>query len=364
MSPTPLPAVAAPHAHDQSSVSRIMLHVCLALVPCTVYGFYLFGWPAIILFVLTVGSAIAWEALCFWLLKTPQLKLLDGSAMLTGWLLALSLPPWAPWWIGVGGSFVAIVVGKQIFGGLGYNLFNPAMLARVALLISFPVQMTTWIIPSTVSLHPGLWDSLTVTAGIADGIDAYTGPTILSHIKTQLSVDVSVTQTLSESYQLSSSLFGNSAGSLGETSALLIVAGGVYLLILRIISWHIPAAMLLTTALLATVFNLWDAARYAPASVHLLSGGMMLGAFFIATDLVTSPATKFGQLLFGCGCGLLAFVIRTWGNFPEGVGFAVLFMNALTPLIDLYFKPRVYGRGLDGSPRQAAKLTTQDTKAR
>ena len=354
MSAINLPVASAPHAHDHSSVNRIMLQVCLALFPCTIFGFYLFGWPSVYLFVITVTTAIMWEAICLKLMNQPVSRLRDSSALLTGWLLALSLPPWSPWWMGVGGSFVAIVIGKQLFGGLGYNLFNPAMLARAALLISFPVQMTTWISPGLDIAYPTAMEGLLITfwpAAEPLATDAYTGATLLSHIKTQLSTGVTATATLNESFDATRSFLGQTSGSLGETSALLVALGGIYLLFKRVISWHIPMAMLLTVGGLSAALNGINPDLYAPASVHLLSGGVMLGAFFIATDMVTSPTTRSGQLIFGFGCGLLTYVIRTWGNFPEGVGFAVLFMNSLTPLIDLYFKPKAYGRTLTGAPK-------------
>ena len=344
--------IAAPHAHDHSSVSRIMLHVCWALIPCTLFGLYQFGFPAINLFVLTVASAIGWESLCLYFLKKPQHQLMDGSALLTGWLLALTLPPWAPWWLAVGGSFVAIVVGKQIFGGLGQNVFNPAMLARVALLISFPVQMTVWPITGLGFSDISFVDGLRITADVFQMPDGYTGASALGHLKTELSIGHPASQIINEDFSVWNSILGNTTGSLGETSALLILCGGVWLLFKRIISWHIPVAMLGSCAVLAQLFHWIDPDQYADFRFHLFSGAMMLGAFFIATDMVTSPSSKSGQLVFGVGCGSIAFIIRTWGTFPEAVGFGVLFMNALTPLIDIYFRPRVYGRTYGGTPKR------------
>lgn len=346
--------LSSPHAHDNSSVSRVMLHVCFALTPATLLAFYFFGLPAILLFILTTASAIAFESICLKLLGQSQQRLWDGSALLTGWLLALTLPPWAPWWIGVGGSFIAIVIGKQLYGGLGQNVFNPAMLARVALLISFPVQMTTWAQPLDSFTDVSLGQSLAIifNENIPDGT---TGATALGHLKTELSLGADANTVVAESFSASRAFFGNTAGSLGETSALLILAGGLWLLIMRIITWHIPVAMLATTFILATVFHWVAPEHFGSGLFHVLSGGMIIGAFFIATDLVTSPSSASGKLVFGFGCGALDFIIRTWGGFPEGIGFAVLFMNALTPLIDIYFKPRVYGRRYDGSPRRYAK---------
>jgi electron transport complex protein RnfD len=346
--------ISSPHAHDNSSVNRVMLHVCFALTPCTIYGIYLFGFPALNLFLITCISAILWESMCFKLLGTPQTRLGDGSALLTGWLLALTLPPWAPWWIGVGGSFIAIVIGKQLYGGLGQNVFNPAMLARVALLISFPVQMTTWPDSSAGFSSMSFAQGLSVTLEQETIPDGFTGATALGLLKTELIAGTSAEQIIDNNFSLQQSFFGNTSGSLGETSSLLILAGGLWLLLMRIITWHIPLALLGVTALLSGFFHWFDPSRYADTSFHLTSGGMMLGAFFIATDMVTSPSSKTGQLLFGAGCGAVDFSIRVWGGFPEGMGFAVLFMNALTPLIDIYLRPRVYGRNFRGQSLKAA----------
>ncbi|TGD75065.1 RnfABCDGE type electron transport complex subunit D [Mangrovimicrobium sediminis] len=343
---------AAPHSHAGSSVDRIMLQVCLALVPATVFGLYLFGWPALLLWVITCASAVATEALCLLLQDKPLSRLRDSSALLTGWLLALTLPPWAPWWIGAGGAAFAIAVGKQLYGGVGQNIFNPAMLARVALLVSFPVHMTTWVQPDLLSSGaPGPWAALDIVfgGGIPDGV---TGPTILGEMKTAQGAGT-VSELAAGSFNWLDSLTGSTAGSLGETSELLVLLGGLWLLALRIISWHIPVAMLGTTVLLAAIFHRADPAHYASPLLHLTSGGIMLGAFFIATDYVTSPSSKTGQLIFGAGCAAVLFAIRAWGGFPEGVGFAVLFMNAFTPLLDRYCKPRAYGRNLRGRPTVA-----------
>lgn len=340
--------IASPHAHDHSSINRIMLHVCLALIPCSVYGIYQFGFPALNLFLITCLSAVIWESLCLKLLAIPQSRLRDNSALLTGWLLALTLPPWAPWWIGVGGSFFAIVLGKQLYGGLGQNVFNPAMLARVALLISFPVQMTTWPLAEIGFSQVDFFQGLAITFGNAPIPDGMTGATSLGSLKTEITAGGSASEIIQANFSPLDSFWGSVSGSLGETSVLLILLGGLWLLLMRIISWHIPVSLLATTALLSLFFHWYDPSLYAGAGFHLLSGAMMLGAFFIATDMVTSPSSKSGQLVFGSGCGAVDFAIRTWGGFPEGMGFAVLFMNALTPLIDLYFRPRIYGRNYKG----------------
>jgi len=349
--------ISSPHAHNRSSVQRTMLLVCGALLPATLYGLYLFGWPAINLWLLCLASAVGSEALSLWLAGRSLNACKDGSALLTGWLIAMTLPPWAPWWIAVVGTLFAVMIGKHLYGGLGQNLFNPAMLARIGLLISFPVEMTTWVnvTPLGSANAPGFIDSLAITFGSAPLPDSMTGATVLGHIKTALTVNVGVPESMSQIFTPASAFIGTMRGSLGETSALLILGGGLFLMWKRVISWHIPVAMLGTVAVLATLFSLVHPEGFAPAQVHLLSGAMMLGAFFIATDMVTSPTSYVGQLIFGAGVGAVAFIIRSWGSFPEAVGFAVLFMNALTPIIDRYFRPRIYGYGFSGKPLKVSK---------
>jgi len=352
--------ISGPHTLAGSTVSRTMLWVMLALTPTTLWGLYLFGWPAINLFALSLASALLFEAACLYLAGRPlALTLFDGSALLTAWLLALSLPPWAPWWVAVLGSFLAIVVGKQVFGGLGHNLFNPAMVARVALLVSFPLQLTTWVVPAPLfgEAAPGFAEGLAITFGNL-AFDAHTGASLLGQVKTEFTTGKLLGEILPEGLDPGALLLGRAAGSpggsLGESAALLVLAGGVLLLALGIIRWTIPLSMLGTVALLAGLFHAVDPQHYPGISYHLFSGALLLGAFFIATDLVTSPNSAPGQLLFGAGCGLLVFVIRTFGGYPEGVAFAVLLMNALTPLIDHYLKPRIFGRDRRGRPLAVA----------
>lgn len=348
--------VAAPHTTTSNSPGRIMTLVMLALAPATLYGFWLYGWPSVYLWLITVASAMLGEVFCLRLLnRAARPVLFDGSAMLTGWLLAVSLPPWAPWWIGVFGGLFATMLGKQAFGGLGQNLFNPAMVARVALLISFPVQMTAWIAPLPMfSLGaPGPVEGLLILLrGFPPSLDAMTSATTLGFAKTELSRGIDLFASAVNAPALS--LSGSRAGSLGETAAWLIAAGGMAMMALRIIRWHIPVAMLAGIAIPAAILHAVDPARYLDMGAHLLSGGVMLGAFFIATDYVTSPNAPRGQLIFGFGCGVLTYVIRTWAGYPEGVAFAVLLMNSMTPIIDTYFKPRIYGRDSKGKPLQTA----------
>ncbi len=349
-----LKPVGGPHIHSQNSVSRTMFLVIVALLPATLWGLYLFGWPAINVLLLCCVTAVVAESLCLRLQQKPQqFYLLDGSALLTGWLVAMTMPPWSPFWLAILASAFAIVIGKQIYGGLGQNPFNPAMVARIALLISFPMEMTTWIQPTPLFAEnaPNFFEGLQITFGGWQGqIDQYTGATALSHVQTELGRGIDL-RSLGDGPNNTWQLFtGYTLGSLGETSAMLLLLGGLFLWGMGVISWAIPTAMLGTVFVLSTLFSLYDPLHYAGPIYHLFAGSLMMGAIFIATDLVTSPITRRGQILFGIGCGGLAFVIRTWGNYPEGVGFAVLLMNACTPLIDHYFKPRVFGRDVKGAP--------------
>ena len=346
------PLMAAPHAHGGNSVSRTMLRVQLALVPATLFSFWLFGWPAFFVWALCLASCIGFEALALRLMgnEHPRQTLGDGSALLTGWLLALSLPPWSPWWVPVLGGFIAIIVSKQVFGGLGQNVFNPAMVARVALLVSFPLPLTQWVAPLPFAglVGPGFIESLQLFLSGAPLPDAMASASLLGHSKTELSRGIDLLHSLAGAQAPALSWTGIRSGSLGESASLLLLLGGGYLLLTRVITWHIPLAVLAGLAIPAAIGHAADPGRYLAASSHLLSGAAVLGAFFIATDYVTSPNTASGQILFGLGIGLMTWVIRTWGGYPEGMAFAVLLMNALTPVIDRLFKPRILGRDRRG----------------
>ena len=342
----------APYAHGTSSVRKTMFLVLLALTPATLFNLYLFGWPAIMLFTVTVAACLIVEAGCLSLAGKPVMATLaDCSALLTGWLLAMSLPPWAPWWLGVLGAIFAIAMAKQSFGGLGHNVFNPAMVGRTVLLISFPVAMTTWIVPHPLfsAGAPGFIDALAITFG-GHMPDAVSSASALGHIKTELSRHIPVTQSMADVPGLMDMLLGYRAGSMGETSAILILAGGLFLMYKRIISWHIPLSVMGGLFVMASIFHAVDPARFASGTFHLVSGATFLGAFFIATDYVTSPVTRTGQLIFGISCGVLIWLIRTFAGYPEGVAFAVLLMNSLTPIIDQYTRPRAFGRNRKGEP--------------
>ncbi|OUD13132.1 RnfABCDGE type electron transport complex subunit D [Thioflexithrix psekupsensis] len=346
------PLVSGPHTHAAISVPMVMRQVIYAILPALIFGVVIFGWPSLWLILISVATALATEALALYLFNKPIKPFLnDGSVVLTGLLIAMTLPPWAPWWIAVIGVSFAVLIGKHLFGGLGQNVFNPAMLARVMLLVAFPLELTTWINPTPLFTEgaPSLLESLAITFGGVIPADAYTGATPLGHLKTELTLNHTVSEVLS-TYSYWDSLLGWTGGSLGEMSAILLLLGGIYLLIRRIITWHIPVSILATSFLLATIFNLISPDRYADGLFHMLNGGAILVAFFIATDPVTAPSTPRGQILFGVGIGIIEYVVRTWGSFPEGVGFAVLLMNAITPLIDHYVRPRIYGRTRTGKP--------------
>ncbi|MBE0597671.1 MAG: RnfABCDGE type electron transport complex subunit D [Desulfuromonadales bacterium] len=314
----------SPHIRTPETTDRIMRVVIYSLLPACAVSVYFFGVAALVLLLITTLGCLATEALCQRLMgRTPTLG--DGSAALTGILLALNLPPYSPWWLALLGAVIAVGIGKQAYGGLGCNPFNPALVARVVLLISFPVQMTTWYAPTP----------------LGSGLDAVTTATPLGEMKTA----VMLTGQLPAGLQspVADYLIGNMAGSLGEISALALLLGGGWLLWKRIITWHIPVAYLGSVVLLGGAFWLVDPSRYPNPLFHLLTGGLMLGALYMATDLVTSPITGRGMLIFGFGCGLLTVIIRLFGGYPEGVSFAILLMNAATPLIDRFTKPRRFG---------------------
>lgn len=315
----------SPHIHSGDTTEKIMRLVIYALLPATLVSLYFFGIPALSVLLICTFGCVGFEALACKLMKLP-LSIKDGSGALTGILLALNLPPTTPWWISLLGAAIAILIGKMIYGGLGYNPFNPALVARVVLLISFPVQMTKWTAP----------------APLTKGIDAVTAATPLGEMKNAVMLTGKLPEMATADFI--NYFTGNMAGCLGEVSALALLAGGLFLLVKKVISWHIPVSFLGTVVVIGGIFWLVDASRYPNPLFHLLTGGLILGAFFMATDMVTSPVTYKGMLIFGCGCGLLTVLIRLFGGYPEGVSFAILLMNAATPLIDRYTRPKIYGQ--------------------
>ena len=329
----------SPHLPATGSVSRMMSFVLLALLPGSLCAAWLFGWSVLVNILLAGLAAIAAETAMLMARRRPVLPVLqDGSALLTGVLLALALPPLAPWWIPVIGSLFAIVIAKQLYGGLGYNPFNPAMAGYVVLLISFPLELSLW--PATGRVL-GLQDTLLlVFAGSLPDtltLDAITMATPLDAVKTRLGLSETLTEIRD------TAVFGSFAGAGWEWINLWFLLGGLWLLQQKIIKWQIPAGMLGGLFLTALLFYAWNPDIYASPLFHLFSGAAMLGAFFIATDPVSASTTPRGRLYYGFGIGVLTYVIRTWGGYPDGVAFAVLLMNMAAPTIDYYTRPRVFG---------------------
>lgn len=317
----------APHMKAGESARDLMLSVIIALVPTTLAGVYLFGFPALWTLMASVVSALAFE-FAYQKMTGQKTTLSDGSAAVTGLLLGLNLPATFPWWGTVAGSFFGVILIKHLFGGLGYNIFNPALAARVFLLISWPVQMSTFPNP----------------APLFSGLDAVTQATPLTAVKlVQLSHDSSKTVEGVAAVPWMDLLLGNRGGSLGEVSALALLLGGMYLLRRGTITWHIPLSFVLTTAVCCSLFYWIDPAMTASPVFHLLNGGLFLGAFFMATDYATSPISKRGMIVFGVGCGFLTALIRQYGTYPEGVSFAILLMNMIVPLTDKYLRPGKFG---------------------
>ena len=315
----------SPHVHGGDSVKKNMYGVCIALVPALLCSFYFFGIGAIAVTAVSVASCVFFEwAISKYLLKNPRPTITDGSAILTGILLAFNLPSNFPLWMVVIGALFAIGVVKMTFGGLGCNLFNPALAGRAFLLISFPVQMTTWPTPGQGFLT----------------LDATTGATPLATMKLIAKGEASMSDL---SNSLTDMLIGNTGGCLGEVCAIAILLGLIYLLVKKIITWHIPVSILVTVAVFSGLMHLANPTTYVAPQYELLSGGLLLGAVFMATDYVTSPMTHKGQLIYGAAIGFLTMVIRTWGAYPEGMSFAILIMNAFTPLINNYCKPKRFG---------------------
>jgi electron transport complex protein RnfD len=315
----------SPHQHGPQSLQALMLRVLFALVP----GIAVYAWlisPAVLVQIgLAIVTALVCEGLVLKLRSRPVLPVItDGSAIVTAVLLALAIPPLAPWWIIVLGTAFAIIFGKQLFGGLGYNPFNPAMLGYAMLLISFPLQMTDWNI---FGLYTRIFTEVQI-------LDAVSGATPLDSLRTQL--------TLTGSLPDSISLF---ADNNWHWLSLAYVAGGVWLLWRRDIAWQIPLALLLSVAVFSGIFWLIDPARYSSPLFHLFSGATMLAAFFIATDPVSAATTPRGRLIYAAGIGIIICVIRNWGGYPDGVAFAVLLMNMAAPSIDHFTRPRVFGQG-------------------
>ena len=314
----------SPHVHGGDSIEKNMYGVLIALVPTFIFSIVFFGLGAILVTLTSVAACLVFEYVIQKYLMKQRPTIWDGSAIITGVLLAFNLPSSLPLWIVVIGALVAIGIGKMSFGGLGNNIFNPALVGRVFLLISFPVQMTTWPVPN----------------GFATA-DAVTGATPLALVKEAVKNGQAVGDTLSSvGITTGNLILGNIGGSLGEVAAIGLLLGFAYMLIRKIISWHIPVAIFATVIVFSGILNLADPAQFAGPVFHLFTGGLMLGAIFMATDYVTSPMTHKGMLIYGVGIGLLTVIIRVFGAYPEGMSFAILIMNGFTPLINRYCKPR------------------------
>ncbi len=326
---------------DNQAVASMMRQVIYALIPAVAALFYFFGWGIITNIVLAVSFALLSEAITLKLRHRPiRAFLSDYSAAVTGLLLALAMPTASPWWLLFIAVFFAIVIAKQLYGGLGYNPFNPAMIGYAVVLISFPVEMTRWLSPQDASSAlMNFGDTLQRVLSYSNTVwDGMTMATPLDHVKTNLIRDISVNDTMATGTQ-----FGLFAGKAWEWISLMYLFGGLWLIYKKVITWHIPMALLLGLAVISTGFWLIDANQYSPPLFHLFSGATMLGAFFIATDPISSSTTPHGKLIYAAGIAFLVYIIRVWGGYPDGMAFAVIIMNMGVPLIDYYTKTKIFG---------------------
>ncbi|MBN2662535.1 MAG: RnfABCDGE type electron transport complex subunit D [Bacteroidales bacterium] len=330
----------SPHLHAKDNVRKIMLAVIIALLPSLVLSFYFYGIGALVVTLFAVFFAVFFEWIFVKVFLKKEPTIWDGSAALTGLLLAFNVPSNLPVWIIIIGAFVAIGVGKMSFGGLGQNPFNPALVGRVFLLISFPVQMTSWPLAGSsrfVNWHFFPHDPQAL-------VDGFTGATSLGVMKEGLKNGDAMAGIMDKIPTHMQMFYGQMGGSLGEISALLLILGGIFLLYRKIITWHIPGSIILTTVVFSGILWLINPQSYADPLFHLLTGGLMLGAIYMATDYSSSPMSNTGKIIFGIGIALLTIIIRNWGAYPEGVSFAILIMNAFVPLIDRQFKPKLFGK--------------------
>ena len=332
--------ITSPHVLRDTSVGQVMRRVLYAMLPGVAALVWFFGWGVLVNLVIATGVALAAETAMLAARGKPLAQHLgDFSAVVTAWLLAVALPPLAPWWLTTIGVLSAIVVAKHLYGGLGYNPFNPAMIGYVVLLISFPREMSTWLIPHGVGQTQAmtLMETLQVIFVGAPMVDGLTGATPLDVLRTQMGLGLSVAEIRN------SPVFGLVSGHGWEWAALGFLLGGLWLVYIRAADWRIPAGMLGGLAIISTVFYLINPQQYAPPWFHLWSGAAIFGAFFIATDPVTASATPRGRLIYGAGIGVLVYIIRAFGGYPDGVAFSVLLMNIAAPTIDLYTQPQVFG---------------------
>lgn len=322
MNPNKLIVSPSPHVHSKLNTRRLMLDVIIALIPALIVSIYIYGLDVLLVTGVSIVSCMLFEWFIGRFMLGQQNTLGNFSAVLTGLLLAFNLPSNLPLWMVVVGALVAIGIGKMSFGGLGRNPFNPALVGRVFLLISFPVAMTTY--PSPV------------------GVDAFSGSTPLTFVKEALKNGVSIDQIMTD-VSFADILMGYKAGSFGEIASWALIIGFVYLLWRRVITWHIPVVILATIAVFSGVLFAINPEMYMNPLFHILTGGVLLGSIFMATDYVTSPMTVRGVVIYAVGIGLITIIIRLWGAYPEGISFAILIMNAVTPLINKYVKPKRFG---------------------
>jgi len=305
-----------------------MLNVVIALIPAFITSVFYFGIGAVIVTATSVASCLIFEYLIQRFILKKPLSITDGSALVTGILLAFNLPSNIPVFIVIIGSFISIAVAKMTFGGLGNNPFNPALVGRVFMLISFPVQMTTWPVPK----------------GLGTGyLDAVTGATPLAIVKEGLKNGEPLSKLMQMIPTPSQMFLGDMGGSMGEVAAIALLIGFLYLLFKKVITWHIPVAVVATIAVFTTILWLVNPEKNADPMFHILAGGVLLGAIFMATDYVTSPMVPRSMLIYGCGIGIITVIIRVYGAYPEGVSFAILIMNAFVPLMNAYIKPKRFG---------------------
>lgn len=339
-------AASSPHISRDDGITKIMLQVLLALIPGTMAMFYFFGWGILFNIAIAAVTAIVAETVILQLRNKPvKPTLVDLSALVTACLLAIALPPLAPWWLTVIATLFAITLGKHLYGGLGFNPFNPAMVGYVVVMISFPTEMTFWLLPSTVNaatLNFSEVFNLMIFSELPISMswDSISSATLLDGVKNHLTQGQTISEITSHSLN---TLFGRMAGVGWEWINLLFLAGGLWLLKTRTIDWRIPFGVIAGLTTVSLLFYLINSDVYLSPVTHLLSGGIMLAAFFIATDPVSASTTPKGRIIFGFGIGILIFVIRQWGGYPDGIAFAVLLMNMATPLIDYYTVPKVFG---------------------
>jgi electron transport complex protein RnfD len=318
----------SPHAHGKETTQKLMFGVVVALLPALFTSIFYFGWGAIIVTSVSVASCILFEYLIRRFIFRKPITITDGSALVTGLLLAFNVPSNLPVFIVVTGAFVSIAIAKMTFGGLGNNPFNPALVGRVFMLISFPVQMTRWPVPK------GFITSYT---------DAVTGATPLAVVKEGLKNGEPLQQLIAQIPTPGQMFLGNMGGSMGEVAAVALLIGFIWLLYKKIITWHIPVSVIGSLIIFTAILWLIDPEKNANPLFHLLAGGVLLGAIFMATDYVTSPMNPKAMIIYGCGIGILTVIIRVWGAYPEGVSFAILIMNAFVPLMNSYIKPGRFG---------------------